>query len=104
MRLRIDFSDGTKRDVNWWQDLDKFPTVINFHMEIWEWVMYTKDYSNHYDYILTFGLLPGNDPRWYTGVDFDELLKFNINETCECGSIHDAPNLHMFYCKMWRRQ
>lgn len=107
MRLRLDFGiNGSRKEVSWYEELSLFPTALYFEGEVWEWIMYQDDPNGHYDKILSYGLLKQGDPRWSNYVDFyDRFGGQGWGYRCECGSAYSsAPQFHMFYCPMWRKQ
>lgn len=105
MKLRVDFGiNGPRREVNWYQDIKQFPHLLKYESKNWEFVMYDRDPTAMFDYILMFSAIPSYHPNAYaTAEDFE--LKFGGRNGCECGSIYSsAPQFHMFFCPMWRKQ
>lgn len=105
MKIRVDFGTlGPKRELSFYQDISAFPNAVRFENEKYEWVMYDKDQTKQYDYILVFALMDPLDSRWWSCVDFSERFGYNISESCSCGSIYTSYAAgHMFYCSLWRK-
>jgi hypothetical protein len=105
MKLRIDFGQIARKEVNWYNSLEDFPKLLSYHGKRYEWFMYDKDKSGQTDYILTFSELPTYDPNYYAEMeDFDAIFGGAMGIQCECGAIYTSfPQFHMFYCKKWRK-
>lgn len=108
MRLRLDFGLDKRREVSWTGDVSSFPNAIEFEGVKYEWFMYQKDNSGHYEYILKFSPMKAHDTRWYWCVDFKERFENSWgsrkNNGCECGAVHTSfPQVHMFYCPEFKK-
>jgi hypothetical protein len=105
MRLRVDFGQIARKEVNWYSPLDDFPRLLSYNGKRYEWFMYDKDKSGQLDYILTFAELPTYDPNYYAEMeDFETMFGGAMGIQCECGAIYTGfPQAHMFYCKKWRK-
>lgn len=104
MKLRIEFSSLEYRDVTWNGEIMDFPHLINFNSRNYEWVVYDKDSTGRFDYILHFSKLSSTDfdfnkvaPKW------EDLFGLG-GDTCECGARFSSFSWdHMHFCKLWRK-
>lgn len=106
MKLRVEFGiNGSKREVNWYRDIEDFPTVISHDGNNWEWVSYEKDPLGHVDWILFFGMLRPHDSEYYSKVpSLDDITGGRMETGCQCGAIYTSfPWDHMRYCPKWSK-
>lgn len=104
MRLRVEFGLTEYREATWDEDLSDFPKLIKFNTFNHEWIVYDRDITGKYDYILKFSALSPIDADYHKDAPSWEQLFGYIPHICECGSEHfPPPRRHMFYCKMYRK-
>ncbi len=107
MKLKIQFGiNEPKREVNWWQGIKEFPSLVLYKGNKWEFVMYDKDPTMQCDYICIFSEIQSYNPTWHatTYQNIDYLFEAGWGGKCECGAAYTSfPNGHMFMCKKWTK-
>jgi len=104
MRIRVQFGLIDNRDVNWYQPVENFPTLINFLGKNYEWVMYDKDISGAVDMILIFSELHSYDPDYTTVCPIWNEMFGESRIMCDCGAKFTSfPWDHMRMCKKWTK-
>lgn len=102
MRLKVNFGLIEARQIEWWQPLSNFPTIVKFLNRNYEWVTWDSDLTGKVDYILTFSELQTYDPNYGVVCQvWSDLFKDEVNG-CECGA-KSPQDGHMFFCKLWRK-
>ena len=105
MRLKVQFGLIDSREVEWWQPIEDFPTIIKFLGKNYEWVVYSKDLTGKVDIVMTFSELPSYDLNYGVLCPVWEDM-FGTNRTkkeCECGAAFGSFSWdHMRMCKLWK--
>jgi hypothetical protein len=103
MRLRIQFGSVNTKEVNWYDNVNHFPTIVKFLGRNYEWVFYDKDLTGKVDMVLIFSELQTYDPNYYvTAPLWTDLFPEKIG-ACECGAAYSSFGFdHMRYCRFWK--
>ena len=105
LKLKVNFGEYASRETTWEKDLMDFPKLIRMYGYNYEWVMYQKDDTSLYDYILHFTKLGSHDSDYHNEEirTWYDLFVAGGGYVCECGAIHSSfPWDHLRYCKLWR--
>jgi hypothetical protein len=107
MKLVLQFGPlEPKREVNWWQAVQDFPSLVIHKNKKWEFVMYQEDPLRNVDYICYFSEINTFDPNYHavTYKNIDEMFDTSWGSRCECGAIYTSfKDHHMFFCPKWTR-
>lgn len=109
MKIRIEFGapPTNKREVKWYDDITKFPRVVRFEGDYWEWILYDKSSDGQVEFVLT---LSKCDPaKWYglEVADFEVMFDWQMGSDtkCECGAIYHRgfENFHSSWCPKYEK-
>lgn len=97
-------SDEEKHVVYWNKSFSDFPCYVMYGLTKYEMVMYDSHKTESDTVIAYYGRLDPTDSRWYSQsfTNISELIGKGTD--CECGARHTSfPDIHMMFCKLWRR-
>lgn len=94
-----------KRIINWWNQVEDFPTLVLYKGNKWEFVMYDEDDTGQADYVCMFSEVKSHDPNWWASYeDISKYLDQGPGGRCECGAAYTSfPQCHMYFCPKWTR-
>jgi hypothetical protein len=106
MRLKLQFGlNEPKREVNWWDTIKNFPTMVLYKNRKWRFTYYEPDETKQSDFICTFSEILSSGLTYHiaTYQNIDYLFDTGWGGSCECGQAYEPGSRHMFFCNKWSK-